>query len=53
MESEGIQKVEIVMKRTNLSLSLPDFKTYYRATVIKSMWYWNEDEPETNETACI
>ena len=24
-------------------LSLPDFKTYYRATVIKTMCYWNED----------
>ena len=41
---KGSQRVEIVMKKNKpRGLSLPDFKTYYRATVIKTMWYWNED----------
>ena len=36
---KGSQRVEIVMKKNKpRGLSLPDFKTYYRATVIKIMW---------------
>lgn len=25
--------------------TLPKFETYSKATVIKLMWYWNEDRP--------
>lgn len=37
------QAETILKKRKVGRLLFPGFKTYYKATVIKTVWYWPED----------
>ena len=49
MEEQNPPKVKAILRKKNGWINLPDFRLYYKATVIKAVWYRHKKKNKTKQ----